>query len=69
MTILSPARAATAQNILNITFHKDATIKDPDGLLEGDGKEARTARFYDMEDREEKTSPHQGNKSVGKNAK
>jgi len=29
-------------------------IEDTSGLLEGDGKEARTARFYDLEDIEKK---------------
>ena len=39
---------------VSLMFHKGATIDDPGGLLEGDGKEARTAKFYGMEDIEEK---------------
>lgn len=35
-------------------FHKGALIKDEHGLLEGDGKEARVARFMNMEDIEQK---------------
>ena len=31
-------------------FHKGALINDPSGLLEGDGKETRQARFQDMGD-------------------
>ena len=41
---------------VSLMFHKGATIDDPGGLLEGDGKEARTAKFYGMEDIEEKKS-------------
>jgi hypothetical protein len=39
---------------VSLMFHKGATIDDPSGLLEGEGKEARTAKFYGMEDIEEK---------------
>ena len=39
---------------VSLMFHKGATINDPNGLLEGDGKEARIARFYGLEDIEEK---------------
>lgn len=39
---------------VSLMFHKGATIDDPGGLLEGDGKEARTAKFYGMDDIEEK---------------
>ena len=35
-------------------FHKGAFIKDKSGLLEGDAKEGRTARFTDMQDIEKK---------------
>ena len=43
-----------AKKNVSLMFHKGATIEDNSGLLEGDGKEARTARFYSMEDIEEK---------------
>ena len=39
-----------AKKFVNLTFHKGALIDDDTGLLEGDKKEARVARFYDMED-------------------
>ena len=39
-----------AKKFVNLTFHKGALIPDDSGLLEGDGKEARVARFYDMAD-------------------
>ena len=42
------------KKFVSLMFHKGATIKDPGGLLEGDGKEARFARFYDMKDIEKK---------------
>jgi hypothetical protein len=37
-------------------FHKGAAINDTSGLLEGDGKETRFARFYDMQDVDKKKS-------------
>lgn len=43
-----------AKQLVTLMFHKGAEIDDPSGLLEGDGKEARTARFYSMDDIEEK---------------
>lgn len=43
-----------AKKNVSLLFHKGATIKDDSGLLEGDGKEARTARFYGMDDIEKK---------------
>ncbi len=43
-----------AKKHVSLMFHKGATIHDPSGLLEGDGKEARTAKFFDMEDIESK---------------
>ncbi|MBO6516711.1 MAG: DUF1801 domain-containing protein [Bacteroidia bacterium] len=43
-----------ATKLVSLMFHKGATIPDETGLLEGDGKEARTARFYDMNDIESK---------------
>jgi hypothetical protein len=39
-----------AKKFVNLTFHKGALIKDTSGLLEGDKKEARVARFDNMED-------------------
>lgn len=39
-----------AKKMVSLMFHKGALIKDNSGLLEGDGKEARTARFYSLED-------------------
>jgi len=43
-----------AKKLVSLMFHKGATITDPHGLLEGDGKESRVARFHGMEDIEEK---------------
>lgn len=43
-----------AKNHVSLMFHKGAILEDPSGLLEGDGKEARTARFYDSVDIEKK---------------
>lgn len=43
-----------AKKLVSLMFHKGALIEDTTGLLEGDGKEARTARFYNLEDIEEK---------------
>jgi len=42
------------QEICEPDFHKGATIKDNGGLLEGDGKESRVARFVDLNDIEKK---------------
>ncbi len=39
-----------AKKFVNLTFHKGALIDDTSGLLEGDKKEARVARFNDMDD-------------------
>jgi len=39
---------------VSLMFHTGATIDDSSGLLEGDGKEARSAKFYGPEDIEEK---------------
>ena len=39
-----------AKKFVNLTFHKGALINDTTGLLDGDKKEARVARFNDMED-------------------
>ena len=43
-----------AKKFVNLTFHKGALINDDTGLLEGEQKEARVARFYNSEDVEEK---------------
>lgn len=39
-----------AKKFVNLTFHKGALINDTTGLLEGDKKEARVARFNNMEE-------------------
>ena len=39
-----------AKKFVNLTFHKGALINDETGLLVGDNKEARVARFHSMED-------------------
>lgn len=39
-----------AKKLVSLMFHKGAAINDPHGLLEGDGKESRVARFHSMED-------------------
>ena len=43
-----------AKKFVNLTFHKGALINDTTGLLEGDQKEARVARFANMDEVEEK---------------
>ncbi|HAA14949.1 MAG TPA: DUF1801 domain-containing protein [Cytophagales bacterium] len=43
-----------AKKFVNLTFHKGALIEDTTGLLEGDQKEARVARFHSMEEVEAK---------------
>ena len=43
-----------ARKHVSLMFHTGATIDDPNGLLEGEGKEARSAKFYGPEDIEEK---------------
>lgn len=39
-----------AKKFVSLMFHKGASIKDDFGLLSGDGKETRVARFQDRED-------------------
>ena len=39
---------------VSLMFHKGALINDDTGLLEGEGKEARVAKFTDLEDVEAK---------------
>ncbi|MCG8576458.1 MAG: DUF1801 domain-containing protein [Flavobacteriales bacterium] len=43
-----------AKKHVSLMFHKGAFIKDDSGLLEGDGKEGRVAKFYGMDDIESK---------------
>lgn len=43
-----------AKKQVSLLFHEGSTIPDGSGLLEGDGKLARTARFADMKDVEKK---------------
>ena len=43
-----------AKKFVSLMFHKGALISDKNKLLEGEGKEARVARFMDMEDIEKK---------------
>lgn len=38
------------KKLVSLMFHKGATINDPSGLFVRDGKEARTARIYGLED-------------------
>lgn len=45
-----------AKKFVSLMFHKGATINDPSGLLQGDAKEGRTARFESLEDIEQKKS-------------
>jgi hypothetical protein len=39
-----------AKKVVTLMFHTGASLPDPDGLLEGDGETARTARFADAAD-------------------
>jgi uncharacterized protein YdeI (YjbR/CyaY-like superfamily) len=39
-----------AKKFVSMMFHKGALMEDTSGLLEGDGKEARVARFEDAAD-------------------
>ena len=43
-----------AKGFVSLMFHKGAFIPRVNDLLEGDGKEARVARFHDMKDIEKK---------------
>jgi hypothetical protein len=42
------------KRFVNLFFQTGAVIKDGHGLLEGDAKEVRVARFHDMKDIDEK---------------
>lgn len=39
-----------AKKFVSLMFHKGVLFRDSHDLLEGDGKETRTARFIDKED-------------------
>ena len=39
-----------ANKFVNLTFHTGALIEDPDGVLEGDAKEARVVRIENADD-------------------
>jgi hypothetical protein len=43
-----------AKRQVSLLFHEGSTIPDKSGLLEGDGRMARTARFADLKDVEKK---------------
>ncbi len=43
-----------AKKFVSLMFHKGALMNDTTGLLEGDGKEGRVARFESLEDIENK---------------
>jgi len=43
-----------AKKLVSLMFHTGASLKDTSGLLEGDGKVSRVARFADMADIEKK---------------
>lgn len=43
-----------AKKFVNLTFHKGALVNDTTGLLDGDQKEARVARFTNMDEVEAK---------------
>lgn len=45
-----------AKKFVNLTFHTGALIDDPDGVLEGDAKEARVFRVESSEELSEKES-------------
>ena len=39
-----------AKKHVSLMFHKGALLEDPTGLLQGDGKEGRTAKFANMKE-------------------
>lgn len=45
-----------AKKFVNLTFHTGATIRDPEGVLEGDAAEARAFRVESEEDFSSKKS-------------
>jgi len=46
-----------AKKFVSLMFHKGALLPNESGLLEGDGKKGRTARFTDVEDIKAKKMP------------
>src|SRR5215510_6957355 len=48
------------KNSVSLMFHYGASIGDKSGLLEGNGKVARVARFADMKDIEKKKKKLEG---------
>ena len=50
----------TAKNFVSLMFHKGALIEDKSGLLEGDNKEVRVARFESLKDIASKKKALQG---------
>ena len=49
-----------AKKFVSLMFHKGAFIKDESGLLQGDGKEGRVARFENLDDIEAKKADLEG---------
>jgi len=49
-----------AKKFVSLMFHKGALINDKSGLLEGDGKEGRVARFIDADDIKKKKKALEG---------
>ncbi len=49
-----PSFFMNAKKFVSLMFHKGATIKDDSGLLQGDAKDGRVARFEDLADIEKK---------------
>jgi uncharacterized protein YdeI (YjbR/CyaY-like superfamily) len=49
-----------ARKFVSLMFHKGAFIKDQSGLLEGDGKEGRVARFESLADINKKKKALEG---------
>ncbi len=43
-----------AKRHVSLMFHKGASLPDASGLLQGDGKEGRTARFADLQEIEQR---------------
>jgi hypothetical protein len=43
-----------SKRFVNLFFQAGATIRDAHGILEGDAKEVRVARFHDMKDIDKK---------------
>jgi hypothetical protein len=43
-----------AKKNVSLMFHKGALLEDTTGLLQGDGQEARTAKFFSLEEIEKR---------------